>query len=118
MKTEVVKGSTVAIQSTVYADIDNTIPADITGADITVLVKKLASDPDSATLITKVVGGGVTITSGPEGLCETILSALDMNNLSYNSVFYEILVNLATGVYIRSGVEEIVLKPNLIKTLN
>lgn len=118
MKIEIVKGTTLPINSVVYSDINNTVVADITAADITVLFKKNADDPDSAALFTKVVSGGVTITDGPAGKCTTLVSALDTLALSYPKLFFEVLVNLSTGAYIRSGVDEIVLKPNVVKNLN
>jgi hypothetical protein len=118
MKAEVVKGSTVKIESTVYSDIDLNLAVSITGSTITVLVKKSPNDLDAVALLTKTIGTGVTIIDGPAGRFDTLLAASELNDLSYSSIYFESLCKLSTGEHIRSGIEEIVIRPNLIKTLN
>jgi len=111
-----VKGSSIKIESVVY--LHDQVIANISGADITVMVKKNVNDPDSAALITKTVGSGVTIVDGGNGRFDTVITAAETNTLSVSKVHIEALVNLTTGEYIRSGIENIELEPNLIKVLN
>lgn len=114
----VIKGQTVKINSTVYTDQDKNLRANITGATVSVMLKKSYSDSDSAKLLEKTTIAGVVITSGSDGTLQTVISAADLIAISYNKVYFEILVKMIDGSYIRSGVEEMEIRANVIKTLN
>lgn len=117
MKHYLIKGQSATIQSTVYTD-DGNQKANLTSATITFMLKANPTDLDSQALLTKNVGTGVTIINPTEGICSILLTASDTNTLSYQSLYFEILVKLSTGAYIRTGIEELILNKNLIKTLN
>lgn len=117
MKYVLLKGQTSKIQSTVYTD-NGLSSANLTGASIQYMFKKNPSDLDSVALLTKNIGSGVTIISASDGTVECLLTAADTNTMSYPSIFFEILVKLSNGNYIRSGIEEIVFTKTLIQTLN
>lgn len=114
---KIVKGSTIRINSVVYSDNGITV-ASIVGATITAMFKKSHTDLDSAAVLVKTVGSGVTITDGVNGACETLLAAADTNGLSYTRLYFELLVKLSNGEHIRSGITELELEPNVVKTLN
>jgi hypothetical protein len=116
-KTTITKGTSLTIQSTVYTD-NLVTKANLTGATVTALFKKRFDDTDANALLTKSVGTGVTLSDPTVGRCDVALLASETNDLSYGSIFFEILVKLASGQYIRSGIEEIVLEQNVVKTLN
>lgn len=117
MKYFVTKGQTAKIESTVFTD-DGLTAANLTGASIQFMLKKNPADPDSQALLTKNVGSGITITNATAGICTVTLSAADTNGLSYLSLYFEILVKLTDGTYIRTGMHEIVLNKTLINILN
>lgn len=117
MKYFVTKGQTAKIESTVFTD-DGLTLANLTNASIQFMLKKNPSDPDSQALLTKNVGSGVTITNPTGGICQVTLTAADTNGLSFMSLYFEILVKLTDGTYIRTGMHEIVLNKTLINTLN
>lgn len=117
MKYVLIKGQTARIVSTVYTDEGLTV-ANLTGALVRFMVKKNPADPDGSALLTKNIGTGVTVISAAEGTLECALTASETNGLSYPSVYFEILVKLSNGTYIRSGIEELIFTKNLIQTLN
>ena len=115
---EVIKGNTAKITSTFYLDDAKTQVANLTGATVRCMIKRHVNDPDSAAIVTKNVGSGVTLTLPALGICETLLSAGDTNGLSDSKVYLEIVAKLSDGItYIRSGVEELVLRQNIAKVL-
>lgn len=114
----IIKGASFKLQHTVYSDLELLLPTNITGATISTMFKKNIQDLDSSALFTKTVGAGVTITDGLNGLCETIVNATDTDNLSFDKLYFEILVKLPSGDYIRSGIEYVEVSQKLIKVLN
>lgn len=116
-KQTIVKGQTLRIKSTVYSD-DGVTPANITAALITTMIKKSYKDIDANAVLTKTQAAGVTITSGVNGTCETLFTAAETLTFQSGSLFYEILVKLASGEHIRSGAVEFIVDNNLIKALN
>jgi hypothetical protein len=117
MKYTITKGQTTILESVVYTN-NGLATADLTSSSVSFMVKKNVADLDAEALITKTIGSGVTITDAVNGVLQVTLTASDTNDLSYQSLFFEILVKLSNGTYIRTGTEEIVLVRNLIKTLN
>lgn len=111
------KGQTAKIESVVFTD-DGLTTANLTSASIQFMVKKNPADPDSQAVLTKSVGSGVVITNPTAGICQTTITASDTNNLSYLSLYFEILVKLSDGTYIRTGMHELVLNKTLITILN
>lgn len=118
MKFFIKKGTSFRMTSVVYTDSENLIPANLTGATITAMLKKNLLDNDTKALFSKSIGTGVTVLSEPDGTLETEILATDTNNISYQVVFFEVLVKLANGNYIRSDTEEIVLEKNIVNVLN
>ena len=117
MKYFVNKGQTAKIESVVFTD-DGLTTANLNGSSIRFMLKKNPADPDSQALLTKNIGSGIDITNATGGICQVTLTAADTNNLSYLSLYFEILVKLADGTYIRTGMHEIVLNKTLINNLN
>lgn len=115
MANSIIKASTSKIIFTVL-NFDS-IPAILTGSSITCLIKKDRNDPDIQALLTKTLLDGVSIISATDGKGEVLLSSTD-TNLSFQKIYFEILVKLSTGTHIRSGVQEIAIQPNVIKVLN
>lgn len=112
---KIVRGQTVKIRSTVWSDYDAKIPADITGAAITTMIKKNPRDKDVDALFSKTVGSGVTIIDGPNGICETLLTKA--NTLTFgNKVVFETEAILSDGTTsIRSGILELEVEGNVKK---
>lgn len=117
MKYFLTKGQTAKIESVVFTD-DGLTAANLTGSAIRFMMKKNPADPDSAAVLTKNIGTGVIITNATAGICQVTLTAADTNSLSYLSLYFEILVKLSDGTYIRTGMHEIVFNKTIIQTLN
>lgn len=113
---KLVRGTSAVIQSTVYIDECKTV-ADLTGANIVVMFKKNHNDKDTEALYTKTIGTGVVVVDAINGRFDTQLLASETNGLSLSYLYFEAQVKLASGQYIRTGVEQIVLVDNLIKQL-
>jgi hypothetical protein len=116
MKYTITKGQTTILESVVYTN-NGLATANLTSASVSFMVKKNVADLDAEALITKSVGSGIVITDAVNGVLQITLNASDTNDLSYQSLFFEILVKLSNGTYIRTGMEELIINRNLIKTL-
>lgn len=116
---QIIRGRTAKIVSQFWLDKDNGIVADLTGATIKCLIKASPRDADADALITKQTGGsGITITSASGGTCETVLLPTDTAiPASYNKVYFEVVAKLADGSLIGSGVDDIDVLGNVLKTL-
>jgi hypothetical protein len=111
---EVKKGKSFRIVSTIYTD-DGIVLADLDGCDAKALLKKDETDRDSQAVATFTLVSGMTVM--PESKIETVVPASVTNDLSYPVLYFEILVKLADGNYIRSDTDEIQIKRNIINTL-
>jgi hypothetical protein len=111
---EVKKGKSFRIVSTIYTD-DGVVLADLVGCDARAMLKKDNTDRDSQALATYSLVSGMTVM--PESKIETVIPASVTNNLSFPILYFEILVKLADGNYIRSDTDEIHIKRNIINTL-
>lgn len=116
MKT--IRGASFKLKHTVYSDLDLLLPTNIIGATISVMFKKNIQDLDSDSLFTKIVGNGVMIIDGLNGLCETTVIASDTDSLSFDKLYFEVLVKTSNNEHIRSGIECIEVSQKLIKVLN
>lgn len=113
---DIIKGSTTKFVNTVYSDYAALTIANIAGASVKMYVKLFADDLDVNALINK----NGTVTDGPNGLCEVLITAADTNTLTsaQTDLVYEIVVKLADGVtFYRSGVMPFNVLTNVIKTL-
>jgi hypothetical protein len=114
---ELIKGQSAKVQATVYSywsgQAATSVLANLVGATIKTYIKERESDADSAALLT--ING--TVTDGPNGLCESAITAAQTNTLSFTRLVIETVAKLAGGDYIRSGVEPLILLPNVGKTL-
>lgn len=114
---DIIKGSSVTDLFTVYSYWTGTAStstiADITGATIKLYVKLRAEDADVDALLT--LNGAVT--DGINGIGNVPFAAADTNTIPFSNVFYEIVVKLTSGSFIRSGVQPFNIKPNVMKTL-
>lgn len=114
---DIVRGSSVVISCTVYSYWSGTsatsVVADLTGAEVRLLVKLRPADDDAAALLNKA--GGVI--NPAAGLMEVGIDAADTNDIPYSDMYYEIVTKLSDSTFIRNGVEYFNLKPNVLKTL-
>jgi hypothetical protein len=114
---EIIKGSSVILESTVYSywsgSVSSSITANLAGAIVKCYVKKRDGDSDANALLT--ING--TVTDTVNAICQVIITAAQTNGLSYPNVVFEIVVKLADGSYLRTGVEQLIIKPNVGKTL-
>jgi hypothetical protein len=91
---EFFSGDTVKIKVTI-TDADNANdPKNLTGAQS--IIWALAKAQGKAPLVTKTVGGGITVTDAPNGVCEVLLSVGDTPNFK-GSFYHEMQVVDATG---------------------
>lgn len=109
----IVKGSSITIEGTAYTDQSQTTKANLTSATITFICKRRADDADGAALFTKTLGSGVTITDAANGAYTVVISASDTNSLTFKFIYYETVIKLSSGAYIRNGVNELPLYANL-----
>jgi hypothetical protein len=113
----IVKGSSVDILATVYSywtgDASTSVIANLTGSTINAYFKNRPGDSDANAVFTK---GGV-VTDPTNGICKVTIAAADTNTLSQPKLYYEIVIKMADGTYIRTGVQDIILDPNVGKTL-
>lgn len=115
---QIIRGESKILSCVAYTDTDNLIPADITGSTIKFMLKATQNDPDSVAVITKTSGAGITgLIPYANGAFEVALTAAELNTLSYNIMFYEIIVKLATGTFIRTGIVPVQILGNVLKTL-
>lgn len=111
---EVIKGETLNIKSKVYLDVDQRLLANCTGSTSTMMVKAREGDSDASAIITKAG----SISDGPNGEISFSFSAAETLALpSYHKVVFEIVVKLADGTFIRTGVDDLYLLSNVLKTL-
>jgi hypothetical protein len=108
-----VKGSSAKFVGTVYLDNAKTILASLIGATVKLYVKARATDTDANALFT--VNGSVTSTQ--LATYEAAITAANTNSLQYNKIFGEVVIKLNDGTFIRTGVVEIALDENVMKTL-
>jgi hypothetical protein len=106
-------GSTSKFVLHVYNDESESL-ADLTGATIMLVIKKRDTDTDAQALLSKA---GV-VTSLSAATAEVSITATESLLLkSYPEVVYELIVRLATGVYIRTGSNKLKTKPNVQKAI-
>lgn len=115
---DIVRGSSNEVAFTAYKvwakDVDSRQVADITGSTIKMFIKARATDPDSAAILTL---NGVVV-DGVNGKGKVVITAANTNNLSYQSLVYEIVTKLADGItYIRNGVQDLNINMNVGKVL-
>lgn len=92
--------------------------ADLTGASIKTMVKRNVNDADAAAILTKQVGSGIAIIApATNGESETTITAAETNVITYDVVYVETVVKLSNGEFIRSGVDRLEIKGNVLKTL-
>ena len=116
---KIIRGNTTPLISVCYLDSWGNQIADVTGATIKAVFKKNPKDSGADVIIpTKRVGSGVTIIApGTNGVVQTLLTATETNAISQNKIFFELVVKLADGTFIRNGIEEIEVTGNVLKTL-
>lgn len=114
---DIIKGATVQVVSTIYSywtgETGTSIIANLTGASGNLYAKKRDGDLDANAVFTKA---GV-ITDALNGVMTFTIAAADTNGLSLTPLVYEIVVKLQDGTYIRNGVQPLILKANVGKTL-
>lgn len=113
MTFEVKKGTSFRIHSVIYQD-ELTL-ANLVGATATAMLKKDATDPDASAVASYTIGSGIQ--DAGNSILVTTIPASATNNLSFQKLFFEILVKLADGTFIRSETDEINLKRNIVNTL-
>lgn len=115
---EIVRGRSGSIQVifySVWTGQDSTSTrANITGASFRFMAKAQVSDPDSAALISKTTA---TITDGPNGVASFSITATDTNTISQGRLVCEAVAKLVDGTYAGGGVDDLVLKPNVVHSL-
>jgi hypothetical protein len=113
----IVKGSSFDILATVYSnwtgDTATSTLANLTGATIQAYFKNRQGDLDSAAVFNKVG----SIVSAVDGTLKVTVAASDTNGLSQQKLYYEVVVKMADGTFIRTGVVELFLDGNVLKTL-
>lgn len=88
--------------------------ANISGSTTKVYFKNKESDSDAEALFT--LNG--TIVDGPNGSGEVLIPAANTNELYQQKIVYEVVCKLSDGTtYIRGGSEDMILEPNVGKTL-
>lgn len=110
---KIVKGSDCKFHGIAYMDDAKTILANLVAAQVKLFVKAREKDTDAQALFT--VAGIVTSTS--ESTFEATMPASITNSINYSKVVAEIVIKLADGSFIRSGVQELTLDQNVGKTL-
>lgn len=115
---DMIKGETKKFRARVYSDwtglAATSTKANLTGATTKGYFKNRDTDSDAAAVATK---DGVNF-DAVNGVVDVTLAAGDTNALSQQKLWMEIVVKLADGTtYIRSGARELVLLPNVGKTL-
>ena len=108
---EVVRGSSVKIDSTIYIDEGITI-ANLTLANIVFIAKQRSLDSDTNALFTKTIGSGIVVVSESAGTITTYLTPQD-TNYTNDLIFWELVVTLSDGTVIRNGVNKFRLVGNV-----
>ena len=108
---KVVRGRTLIIESTVYAY--RPLVANLAGATVQTMFKINARDADVDALYDKTA----TITDALGGVCQTVLSAAETLTLTQDKVFVEVVAKLSDGTFIGSGITELEVEGNVLKTL-
>lgn len=114
---ELVKGNTAVLRHTFYTDYDNLTVANLSGATITTTFKRSKNDLDGSAIFVKTIGSGVTVTGATTGEAETKILPTDTNSLPTAIIYWESVAKLASGDIVRSGVEELQILDNVLKTL-
>lgn len=114
---EIIKGQTAEIRCTVYSfwsgqPATSTL-ANLTGATINAYFKNRDGDADVDALFTIA---GVNVDAA-NGLCKIVIPASSTNGLNNTKIVFEVVVKLSNGEYIRNGVQDLILQPNVGKTL-
>ena len=114
----VTRGATLKIRSSTYVDKTIGQMANLTGSTIKSMLKRNLSDSDADAIATKQTGSGVVVIgNAADGIHETTFTAAEINAISQNVVFFETVVKLASGEFIRSGIDRINVEGNVVKTL-
>lgn len=112
----VVRGRTLVIKSQIFTD-NGLTPAALAGASIRCTIKKNLTDTDAQAYLVKTNGAGIVVTDETKGLCETTISANELNLTSgYLRLYYEVTAKLAGGYFIGHVVEVLEFKDGVLKT--
>jgi hypothetical protein len=111
-----IKGASFQIVGVVYQDQNRLVVQDITTASVTVVFKKSANDTDAQALFTRSIGSGVILSDPTNGIFTCDVTASSTNNLSYQTIYWEAVVVVGATV-IRTGIKELVIDGNVLKTL-
>lgn len=118
MTPPIVRGATVTINATVWLDKKNKIPMPLAGnGGIKTIVKKNPRDVDADALFVKSLGAGIAILDAPNGQIQIVFTAADTNVIAQNRIYYETIAKLADGSFNRSGIDELEVEGNALKTL-
>lgn len=114
---DIIKGQTQKIRLTIYSywsgqESTSTL-ANLTGATVKAFFKRRATDLDNAALITKTA----TIIDAGNGVAEFTLTASDTNGISDSKLVWEPVAKLSDNSFIRNGVGDVNLLPNVGKEL-
>lgn len=82
-------GEDKALVFTIYES-DETTPQDITGWTVSWRLKRRQSDADSAALLTKTVGGGISLTTPLSGVLTVSVADTDTDAILAGSYFHEL----------------------------
>jgi hypothetical protein len=69
---------------------DGTTPQNITGWALAYAWKKALSDPDSAAVLTKTTGSGITLTTPVAGICTITIADTDTDALAARTYVHEL----------------------------
>lgn len=113
----IVKGSSFDVQLTIWStwtgDAATSTLANLTGATGNVYFKQRPTDSDASALFTKAV----SLVDPVNGTAKATVLAADTNERSQQKIVFEGVIKMADGTYIRTGVEDLVILPNVGKTL-
>lgn len=113
-----IRGNTLQIRSKCWLDKDSSIIADLAGATFTSILKRNPRDKDSDAILTKTLGAGVTVVAPASGgIFLTVFTAAETNVLVQNKIYFEGVVKLADGSFLRTGIQEINIEGNVLSTL-
>jgi hypothetical protein len=117
MELTIIRGRTATVECTVYSlwtgQASSSIPANITGGTVKAYIKVRDGDADADALATI----NASLTTPLFGVCRVTIPAATSNAWSFQKVVIEVVAKTAGGEYIGNGVNDLVIKPNVGKTL-
>lgn len=117
MEIHIERGRDATIECTVYSlwtgQASSSVVANITGATVKAYIKKRSGDPDADALA--VIDA--TLTTPLSGICQVTVLASLSNPWNYQRLVIEVVAKTAGGQYIGNGVNDLVIDPNVGKTL-